>query len=412
MDRAAIDDSSIVDELGNLDHTYSSSNYKGTVNNHELQLNYKSDYFSLVGGGGNYSETMTSKSYYINTAWDYTSESDLDSLDIQANTNSVFLVTDLNGALISNKLNKVNLGLGLRYNNHSSFGSSYTYEINPSYQIDDNSLLYGSWSTGYNAPALYRLYSPNENFVSKVTRGNSSLEAENSSSFELGFKQKINNKTRLTLALFQTQVNNLIEYVYLWDKAIGVDTLGNDWARSDNRGDTYLNIGQQTNRGFEVGISTELTKKLFLKGNVSIVSGKLNYEPELSSYTDDYHIQLFGTGDFLTQEVESYGLVRRSNTANLNVLYKANTKLSIASDLRYAGVRNDIFYNADLGPWGALGQRTVGDYSLVDFTINYLILENLQATFTVNNAFDIDYQEIYGYATRGRSFFFKLNYTL
>lgn len=412
MERAAIDDSSIVDNEGTFDHTYSSSFYKGSTSNNELQASYKLRNSSFVIGGGNYRETMTSQSYYTNVAWDYTSESDLDSLEIEATTNSVFFIADLNGELISSKLNKLDLGLGYRFNNHSSFGTSNTFEVNPSYSFNESAIIYGAWSTGFNAPALYRIYSPNENTISNVTRGNKELQAETSTSFEIGFKQKVNKRTSITLAVFQTKVDNLIEYVYLWDKAIGIDTLGNDWTRSDHLGDTYLNIGEQTNRGFELGFKTELTNKFHVNGNVSIVNGKLNYAPSQSSYTDNYHVQLFATGDFLSKEIESYGLVRRSNTANLRLLYKANKKLSFASNIRYAGVRNDIYYNSELGPWGALGQQKVGDYTLVDFTINYKVLENLQATFTVNNAFNVDYQEIYGYATKGRGIYFKVNYTL
>jgi vitamin B12 transporter len=316
------------------------------------------------------------------------------------------------GNLLSDNLKGLNLGLGLRLNNHSSFGGSTTYEINPSYQLNENSIIYGSWSTGFNAPALYRIYSPNENFTSKVTRGNPELNPASSSSFEFGVKQKVNKKTSFTLSVFQTKVSNLIEYVYLWDKAVGIDTLGNDWMRSDDRGDTYINAGDQTNQGFELSIKTELSKKLFLNANVSVVSGKLNYDPSQSTYTDDYHVQLFATGDFLTEEIESFGLVRRSNTANLNLRYKANKKLSLATNVRYAGVRNDIFYDSSLGPWGALGQQQVGDYTLVDFTANYQILDELQATLSVNNAFNTDYQEIYGFSTRGRGFYLKLNYAL
>ncbi len=412
MTRSAIDDSTIVDASGTYDHSYSESTYQGTVLNNEVQVDYKLDNISFVFGGGFYQETMTSKSFYTNTAWAYVSESDLDSLNIEANTSSIFSHINIGGALISDKLSKLNLALGLRFNNHSTYGNYVTYEINPSYKINKNSLLYGSFSTGYNSPALYRLYAPNVNEVSSVTRGNKDLNPETSTSYEIGFKQKIGENTNVTLSLFQTDVNNLIEYVYLWDKAIGIDTLGNDFTRNDYRGDSYLNIGKQSNHGFEFGITTALSEKLTLQGNVSVVSGHLTYQPENSSYTNDYHVQLFATGDFVTEEIEKNGLVRRANTANLAVTYQASTKLALAFDIRYAGVRNDIYYNSNLGPYGALSQTSVRDYTLAGFTAKYEIIKNLDATVNVRNIFNVQYQEINGYTTRGRGFYLKLKYSL
>lgn len=412
MQRTAIDDSSIVDVFGNYDHSYSESNYSGTVLNSELQIDYRLNNLLFTVGAGNYKETMTSNLYYTNTAWAYVSESNLDALNIQSSTNSVYLHVDLDGELISEKLNKFNLALGTRFNNHSTYGDYLTYEINPSYKIGKSSFVYGSFSTGFNSPALYRLYSPNQDAISNVTRGNIGLVPETSASYEIGLKQQIGKKTNFTLSVFQTNVDNLIEYVYLWDKAIGIDTLGNDWARNDYRGDSYLNIGSQINQGFEFGISTFLSEKLTLTANVSLVSGRLSYQPDNSLYTNDYHVQLFATGDFITEAIEKQGLVRRSNTANLRLTYLPISKLTLSTDVRYAGVRSDIYYNSNLGPYGALAQTSVRDYTLIDFTAKYNVLKNLVAIFNVSNILNTQYQEINGYTTRGRGYYLKIKYSI
>lgn len=407
----AINDSSIVDKIGNYDHSYSKSTFKGSVLNNELLLNYKLKNISVVLGGGNYQETMTSQSLYLNTAWSYLSESNLDTLNIKATTNNAFAHIDLNGGMFLEKLKQVNLALGIRFNDHSTFGRYFTYEINPSYKINKNSMIYGTFSTGFNSPALYRMYSPNEDPISKLTRGNINLNPETSVSYELGLKQQVTETTSFSLSMFQTEVTNLIEYVYLWDKAIGIDTLGNDWARNDFRGDSYINLGKQINHGFEIGIKSKLSDKLTFNGNVSIVSGKLIYQPENSSYTDNYHVQLFATGDFLTKEIEKLGLVRRSNTANFNLTYQPTEKLMISTDVRYVGSRSDVFYNSALGPYGALGQTSIKDYTLVGISAKFKIIKTLVATINISNLFDTRYQEISGYSTRGRGFYLKLNYS-
>lgn len=412
MERSTVNDSSVVNNQGDYDHSFSENSFKGSVSNNELLLSYKLSNVSFVAGLGRYEETMTSKSFFTNTLWSFTSESDLDSLDINAVTNSAFLHTDISGAMFGQNLSKFNLALGGRYNDHSSFGGNFTYEINPSYKIDENSIVYASFSTGFNAPSLYRLFSPNTNFVSGVSRGNVDLEPETSRSIEFGIKQNINNKTRIGISVFQTEVDNLIEYVYLWDKSIGIDTLGNDFARNDARGDTYLNIGTQTNVGVEFTIQSRLTDKFLLDGNLSLVSGKLEYAPSNTEYTDNYHVQLFATGDFLTEEIERFGLVRRSNTANLALTYLASSKWSIKADMRYVGMRSDIFYNAASGPFGALDQSAVGDYTLVGLTASIELMKDLRATLRLDNIFDVNYQEIFGYTTRGRGVYLKINYNL
>ncbi|MBI1835837.1 MAG: TonB-dependent receptor [Flavobacteriia bacterium] len=411
MNTIALNDSSIVDKIGNYDHSYSKSTYKASVLNNELLLNYKTKNLSLVIGGGNYQETMTSQSRYVNTAWAYKSESNLDSLNIKAITNNTFVHLDVNGGLFSDKLKQLNLALGVRFNEHSTYGKYLTYEINPSYKINKNSMLYGTFSTGFNSPALYRMYAPNADPVSKVTRGNISLNPETSISYEIGLKQQVTETTSFTLSIFQTEVSNLIEYVYLWDKAIGIDTLGNDWMRNDFRGDTYINIGKQINHGFEFGISSKLSEKLTFNGNISMVSGKLVYQPGNSAYTENYHVQLFATGDFLTKEIEKLGLVRRSNTANFNLTYQPIKKLMITTDVRYVGSRSDVFYNSALGPYGALGQTAVKDYTLVGISAKYKIVKTFFVTININNLFNTKYQEISGYTTRGRGFYLKLNYS-
>ena len=71
MTRVAVDDSSIIDDLGNNDHTYFDGTYKGSISTNEIQGNLKVKGLDVVLGGGLYNETMTHKTSFINTAWAY-----------------------------------------------------------------------------------------------------------------------------------------------------------------------------------------------------------------------------------------------------------------------------------------------------------------------------------------------------
>ncbi|MCB0429295.1 MAG: TonB-dependent receptor [Flavobacteriales bacterium] len=412
MNRDATDDSTVVDEAGLTDHSFFKAHYEGSVSNHELQLNLKLKHITLVGGAGTYMETMTASSQYLNTAWQYTSSSDLDSLDIHASINHLFLQGDINGALLGDKWKDVSLVLGARGSDHNLFGKNVSFEINPSYRISESSLLFASYSTGFNAPALYRLYSPETNYISGITRGNKSLDPERSLSFEMGFKQSVGKNLRLGMSYFQTKVFDAIDYVYLWDKNIAIDSLGNDWMRDDYRGDTYLNIGTQTNRGVECNVFTRLHKKLSLQGNFNLVSGRLEYDRNYVSnkQTQGNHVQLYSNGAFLGKDVETTGLVRRPSTANISVNYTPNDKLSFKAGVRHVGSRNDVYYESQLGPYGALATRPVSDYTLLDLTAAYAFNQNFSVTALVSNITDVTYSEIYGYTTKGRAVYLKVRY--
>ena len=310
------------------------------------------------------------------------------------------------------RLEKLNLAVGARLNNHSTFGNDLTFEVNPSFRFSRDGVIFGSWSTGFNAPSLYRLYSPDANYLSNVRRGNLDLEPETSSSFELGLKKQFGSSTKLTLSLFQTDVDNLVEYVYLWDQSNDIADLGNDWLRDDYRGDTYMNLGRQTNKGIEVGLEAKLGQRFSFSGNLSITDGSLKYDPTNHEYARDFHLQLFNTGDFLTESIEKDGLVRRSNTANAYLKYQASSKVLVSVSMKHASSRNDIFYNANLGPYGALGQKEVGQFTLFGLSSNIKLTSNLMASIKIANLFNLEYQEIIGYRTRGRGMEINIRYSL
>ncbi|MDH5380263.1 MAG: TonB-dependent receptor [Cyclobacteriaceae bacterium] len=406
MKRMAVDDSSIVDFSNVYDRAYFEASYSGAILNNEIQATFAKEGYSIIAGLGQYGEKMTSQSYYLNTAWPPAYESNLDALNIHSNTINAYAQANLNGALLSEGLKKVNLAIGTRYNHHSTFGNHLTYSVNPSVALSKNSLIYGSVSTGFNAPALYRLYSPDEHYISGVTLGNKDLRPESSVAMEIGIKHKLSDQFSLNLSIYRTQVSDLIEFVYLWNKNIALQ----DLSFMDNMGYTYINLGKQSNQGIEFGFNTRLSETITLQGNMSMNSGELSYLPGSTTFENDYYVQLFSGGQFLIEEIKINGLVRRSNTANLIISYIPKKKIGISADVRYVDKRTDIFSDDTLGPYGALGQKPVNNYTLTGLTMRYEIIENLNANLRVDNIFNVKYQEINGYATRGRGVYLKLAY--
>ncbi|MBK8515472.1 MAG: TonB-dependent receptor [Saprospiraceae bacterium] len=112
-------------------------------------------------GEGLLDEKMTFNTYfYSNTFGVYESTQNLDSLKINAETINLFAHIDLDGSIIGDKYKAFAMGLGVRNTKHDLFGYNLTYEVNPSLKVTEASLLFASYSSGFNARSLYQLYAP------------------------------------------------------------------------------------------------------------------------------------------------------------------------------------------------------------------------------------------------------------
>jgi vitamin B12 transporter len=425
MERIAIDDSSVIDNAGNYDKTYNRGDYTGKYMQNGAQFNYKVQELELVIGGEMSSEEMNANTfYYYYNPWAFptpaydTILSSNDTIKPRTSTFGAYLRADANGELFSEKLNKINLGVGIRAGNNDIFGTYFTYEINPSIKISNNGLFYLSYGTGYNAPSLYQQFAADKyytwdfNYTTGLTRGNKLLQPETSQSFEIGVKQNVNDNISFTMSAFKTVTQNNIEYVYLWDKNIGIDTLGQNWSRDDYRGDTYLNLGTMTVNGAELGIVSKVSDKFHVRANFSMVGGEIKYDVTDidTSQTRGNHIQIFGNGQFLTKEITTYGLTRRPATANMVLTYIACKQFSASAIVRYAGARGDVQYESTLGPYGALATVPVAEYTLVDLSFVFSLGKHFSGVLKAENIFDKEYYEINGFSTRGRSFYLKATY--
>jgi vitamin B12 transporter len=399
LKRTIVDDSSMI-----FPSTYSDDTYKGTMGTNEIQTNYKDNTVDAVIGIGLYKETMTASTYYYNSVYNYVLSSDIDSLNINSLTKSIFFHFDINGPLTNPILSHFALAGGTRLADQSSFGTNVTYEINPSYKIAENSLLYCSYSTGFNAPSLYELFSPNrDGYDLNISLGNKNLKPENSTSYEIGVKQSVGNGMSFSFAYFSTEVKHYIDYVYLWNK--NIDSL---------EGDTYLNIGIQTSSGIELTVKDRLSTRLFFESYISFITGSLTYNPSdiNSSQTGGNTVQLFSNGAFLTNQVQSMELVRRPSTANASLTYLPIDRLVLKVDVKIVGARNDTYYDSNLGPYGALASIPLSSYTVMDFSQRFIVNNDLFINGKIENVFNVQYSEILGYTSRGRGFYLSVNYRI
>jgi len=410
LNRGFVNDSSIVDRQGTYDHTYTESHGAGSLWQNGLTASYESPDAKFIMGLESNHQTMNNRSSTYNSTYKYEAVTDLDSLNLDETTNSIFLHTDLNGALLSDHLNAFSLVLGTRLAHHSQFGSHFTYEINPRVQVSTSALIYGAITTGFNAPSLYQLYAPQKSYGAYTNRGNKNLEPEESVSYELGWKEQVNRFLHFDLSLFRTDVKNIIEYVYLWDGNTPLSNL----SAQDYLGDTYINISHQHISGIELGLHIRPISKIRLSGNMTYTKSEIVFAPGdiNKSYTGGNHVQIYESGAFINNKKTEAGLTRRPNlSANVHFEYQPTMKWRLGITSQYVGKRKDIYYSSNLGPYGALDRSKVSGYNLTDIQLQYQLTSQIKLGAKVENIFDTQYYEINGYNTQGRGLFLKASFT-
>ncbi|WP_179345760.1 TonB-dependent receptor plug domain-containing protein [Winogradskyella ursingii] len=244
----------------------------------------------------------------------------------------------------------LNINAGLRLNNHSEYGSHLVYSINPSYTFDtDFGYLKGlaSYSTAYITPSLYQLFEP--------SFGNPNLEPEENSTFEIGAEVVFDNNARVSLVYFNRDEENFIDFV---------DT-GNFVFQYQNTEESF------TASGLELVAQVDILKHLNLNLNATYTS----LEEDLSLRIPE--IKVNARLDY-----------RLSDNTNLGLSYQYNDE------------RNDSVFNSTTFENDTI---TLESYGLLDFYISHKIINNRMTVFAnVTNILNEDYQELFGFATRGR----------
>jgi vitamin B12 transporter len=252
---------------------------------------------------------------------------------------------------------------GMRYDDDSIFGDTTNPKLSGSYLFDKTQTrLRSSWGTGFRAPTFQELFSP--------VFGNPNLDSEESTSFELGFDQRIwGDKLFLEAAYFSTRYRDLIQ-----PSPFGV-----------------TNIGKAEVWGIEAGVSIKPIEGIELRGNVT--------------YLD--------TEDEETKEE----LPRRPRYVwYFNANYRWNRRLTLNLDVNIVtSTRSD--FDAIAPDGGLLLGRNPG-YEKVDLAASYTVLDRwrflkgLRLFGRIDNLFDEDYEEAKGFPAPGFNFSVGLQATL
>ncbi|MDD2868529.1 TonB-dependent receptor [Neomegalonema sp.] len=241
---------------------------------------------------------------------------------------------------------------GLRHDFNSVFKDAATWTLGLSYPVANTPFrLHGSAGTGSVNPTYYELYADD-----LYTVGNPGLKPERNRSFDFGVESSfLDGRGVVDVTYFNERLKNEIAYVN-----------GVGGARSSYRN----RDGDSPRQGVEVSGSLALTPDTDLRLSYTWLDAS---EPDgrVEVRRPKHELSLGATQRFL------------------------DGRASVSADLRYVADNYDDQF------WGSYPRAKLPNYAVVDLAGTYDLTENLQVFGRVDNLFDKDHSDVWGYAAQG-----------
>jgi len=232
------------------------------------------------------------------------------------------------------------VSVGIRNDDNKGFNSKTTRKIAAAYKITENISIKSSWGEGFKVPTIFQTTF----FCCGAKSANINIRPEESTSYDLGFDFILKDNFSFSLTYFKQDVNNQIDFSF---------GLGG-----------YENIDFVESEGFEISTNSKISETINLF---------INY-----SYIDS----IDGSGLRLINIPKDSG--------ELVLTYEPSSKLSGSMTLKYNG--SEISTYGNLNSW-----------SRADINLFYKLNDFSEVYFRVENLFDENYQQVYGYGTPNRS---------
>ncbi|MEY4983725.1 MAG: hypothetical protein RIR62_1991, partial [Pseudomonadota bacterium] len=243
---------------------------------------------------------------------------------------------------------------GLRFDDNSTFPDSTTWNVGLSYTLDTGIRLHASAGTGVVNPNYFELYADAFGY-----RGNPNLQPEKNRSVDLGVEFPVfAERGTIDITIFRETLTDEITDVPLGGNAFG-----------------FVNqSGDSDRQGVEV------------QGDVQA--------------TDDLSLRMAYTYLDATNPDGSVEIRRPRHELMLGATLAAfGGRGTVSGDLRH------VSGNVDTQFWGNFDNAPLPAYTTVNLSARYDLTDSLQLTGRVENLFDADAVDVWGYATRGRALY-------
>ncbi|WP_315984246.1 TonB-dependent receptor domain-containing protein [Aliamphritea spongicola] len=229
------------------------------------------------------------------------------------------------------------------------FSDTDTYRFSFAAWLNDDWRLHTSRGTGIKNPTLFELFGSTSTFTS-----NPDLKPEKNTTTDLGLEYHFSDiDGYIDVTLFDTDVEDLI---------------------STNATTATNQAGTSDIKGLELTATLNPTDRLRLTASYT--------------YND-------------ATDADDQQLIRRAtHIAGLNASQLlANGKTRISGGLQYNGKQYDTVFALS-------GNRrvTLDSYTLANLAVTHAYSDNVEIFAKVNNLFDEDYEEVYGFGTEGINF--------
>ncbi|KAF0279534.1 TonB-dependent receptor [Spiribacter aquaticus] len=244
---------------------------------------------------------------------------------------------------------------GLRYDDNNLFEDATTWNIAGSYFLDNGLRLHASGGRAVVNPSFFEFTGNTDEAY------NSDLEAEKNLGFDVGLEVPLR---RISGSIDITVFRDALEdEIFLKSGTFpGPYEYGNRDGKSDRR-------------GVELTISANPTQNLDLKGSYTYLDA-----------TDS-------DGQTVTR--------RPRNELGARAQWRLpNVATTLSGDVRYVdGLSGKEFWKE------GSPRKELPEFTVVNLAATHSLTDHVDLTARVTNAFDEDYQEVWGFATRGRAAF-------
>lgn len=261
-------------------------------------------------------------------------------------------------ALLGWYSDNVTLAAGVRLNDHSEYGSEWTFGANGSVGLGGDWRVRASYGEGFKAPTLYQLLSD---------YGNDGLMPETSKSYDIGIEKGDRNAgLHFALTAFRRDSRNLIDFVSCFGETAGI-------CESRPFG-TYDNVGKARAQGFEVELGARMTERF---------SGQVAY-----AYVESEN----RTAGSLNEGNDLARRPRHAITLSADWMTPL-ADLALGGDIRMV---SDSYDNAS-------NTAALDGYALLTLRASLPVTERVELFGRIENVGDVNYQAAAGYGTPGRS---------
>ena len=231
---------------------------------------------------------------------------------------------------------------GVRYDDHSQFGSHTSVKIAGAYDFGEGTALHANFGNGFKAPSLYELYS--------TFAGNRDLKPETAHAWEAGVDQSLlDGRLRGGVTYFERRTTDLIDFA----------------------GFAYFNVAKTQAKGVEVEAAASVTDTFMLSANYTYLDAK-----DLT------------TGLTLQR--------RPHNTVSMIANWTPEKNWGLGASLN--SVSGDVDQYSGTVPFPNGDHTTLNVFGHYDF-------DRWSLYARVDNLFDAHYEPLLGYGAPGRAFY-------